>query len=98
MTYPLPDGAFDFSKFPGLWNALQDFSPIDMLTYIPDPWFKGVYLFKFEFNSNRAWGLFIWSNNTHKFIEEPAEIEDYGFKSIAQVYKKYPGLRSKYKS
>lgn len=92
--------AFDFTKFPGLWKALKGFDRIDLFTYIQDPeyGYQNVYLFKGEFDKDRRYGLFIWDLTYQRFIEEPAPIVDYGFKSIAEVYKKYPGLRPKHKN
>jgi hypothetical protein len=97
MNTSTDSNAFDFTKFPGLWMALKGFKPIDMLTYTQDTGYGygHVYLFKFEFNEDRKYGLFIWDNKRGEFIQEPAPIADYGFKSISQVYKKYNGLRPK---
>lgn len=85
---------FDFKPFPGLYQALKGFEFIDKLSFIRDPGYgyEHVFLFKGEFDDGK-YGLFIWDNRDGKFIEEPAELEAYNIKSIAELYKKYPGLR-----
>lgn len=83
---------FDTTQFPDLIAALRDFDFVDKLSWIRDPEVDGVFLFKGEFDDGR-YCLFIWSNPRKMLIEEPAEIADYNFRSIAQVYAKYPGLR-----
>lgn len=83
---------FNAADFPGLIKEMKGYDFMDRLSYIPDPEHPGVYLFKGEFD-NGMYGLFIWDNNHAAFIEEPATLEDYNFRSIAQVYAKYPGLR-----
>lgn len=84
---------FNMEDFPGLAKALKEFDPINNFTWIRDPYFHGVYLFRGRFDNDQRFGLFIYDTNKQEFIEEPAEIDAYNFKSIAEVYKKYPGLR-----
>lgn len=86
----------NISKFKGLDKALSEYEDLDVLSYIEDPNISNVYLFLFRFkrnykNLNDKFGIFIYNDNTQKFIEEPDSLNSYNTK-YEKLDKKYPKL------
>lgn len=84
------------AKWPGLLHALEnDFTPSKPIAYYQDPeiGYDAVNLFLIEYRDDKAYGLCIWNHDAEEFVEEPGELDDYGMKSLAEVYGKYPALK-----
>jgi len=82
-------------NFKGLNEAAQDFNPFEVISYLTDPGY-GYYhvkLLLIKFKKDQIFGLCIYDTAKKQFIEEPSDLDDYGFESINKVYEKYPQLK-----
>jgi hypothetical protein len=91
---PLAD--ISLNEFPGLKLAARSFNPFYIRAWMRDPgWgYEHVYLLLIEFNEDRRYGLCIWNNRDKEFIEEPGDLDAYGFSGLTALYKKYPSLKN----
>jgi len=71
----------------------EGFKKFKVVSFIQDSGYgyQDVYLCRLEFKGKRP-GLCIINIYTKVFIEEPGDLDDYGFESIEQLKEKYHSL------
>lgn len=99
------DSKIPISRFPGLKKAASIFPSFDILSFVTDPdnYDVKLLLLKFhkkpsKYDNKDGLGLCIYNVETHEFIEEPADLNEFNEGDVTEdkLYKKYRLKRSSY--